>query len=146
MVEKGTVNKGLASYKDKQRQDRLAQIDEAILILREAGVKITLASLAEEMGVHVQTMYKPFIREYLQNFPEFNHNLEPVSIDPGLELESLKKQFIQLTEKQKGLQKKNVEQKNEIEKLKGRYKELEDKYRHLLGAYQQEVAAKHIAF
>ena len=140
------MNSGLEAYQAQKREDRLREIDEAIQTMREAGVKITKASLAEEMGISVYTMQKPYIKAHLLLFPEFNRNLPLPPKDQTLTINELEKKLAISENKLARKASKLKETEAALIKLKQDYKELDIKYRRLLGAYQQEAGEKIIKF
>ena len=146
MDTKKKLNAGLVGYQEKKRKDMLARIDTAVFGMRQNGVKITYASLARELDVHVQTMYTPYIKEHVRQFSEFNPDLEIDTSPPEYEIESLKTQLALVTDKYKKLKNANKQLKSENERLKQQYRDLAKKYQYLLGDYQQQVAAKHVTF
>lgn len=132
------------TLKKQQRDEMKACIEEAIHNMRENKVTITKTSLAEELGVTRQALNAEYIKEYLQNFAEFNPALEIAA--PSHEIEALKNEVAAMQSKIKDLSAKNKQLKSDLVLAKQQLKESKDQYEHLLGEYQVRVGDKVVYF
>ena len=85
-----------------------------------------------------------YIKEFLQNFVEFNPNLENVA--PSQEIECLKNEAVAYQAKIKDLTAKNKQLKRDLALTKQQLKDAQKQYEYLLGQYQVEVGNKIIHF
>lgn len=132
------------TLKKHQRDDMKARIKEAILDMRADKVTITKTSLAEELGISRQALNADYIKEFLQNFVEFNSDLENVA--PSQEIECLKNEAAAFRAKIKDLTAKNKQLKKDLALTKHQLKDTQEQYEYLLGQYQEEVGNKIIHF
>ena len=130
---------------NQQRQEKMkSRILEAILYMRENNITITKTSLAEELQTSRQALNAPYLKEYLNSFPEFNPDLQ--MIVPTQEMDILRNDNDVLRAKIKAVTQKNRQLKNELSAAKQEAKEAREKYEYLLGQYQVEVGNKIIHF
>ena len=139
------MNSGLSAYKEQQRIETNKRIEEAIDTLYENGVKVTKRSIAEEAGLSYYTLQKDHVNEYLMSNPKYNSDVAASPNYPA-ENESLKAQLMLTSKKLTSKTKQCKLLEAELTKAKEEYKQLQDKYRYLLGAYQSEVGAKRVSF
>ncbi len=132
------------TLKKQQRDETKKRIKEAIFDMRANKITITKTSLAEELGLTRQALNAEYIKEYLQNFVEFNPALENVS--PSREIESLKNEVDALQFKIKDLSTKNKNLKRDLALTNQQLKDAQKQYEYLLGQYQVEVGNKIIHF
>ena len=128
------------ALKKQQRADMVARIKEAILDMRANKVTITKTSLAEELGVTRQALNAEYIKEYLQNFVEFNPALEIAA--PSQEIECLKNEVAAMQAKIKDLREKNKQLKSDLVLVKQQLEDSKEQYEYLLGEYQVRVGEK----
>ena len=129
---------------DEKFEKMKSRIVEAILYMRENHITITKTSLAEELQTSRQALNAPYLKEYLNSFPEFNPDLQ--MIVPTREMDILKNDNDVLRAKIKAVTQKNRQLKNELSAAKQEAKEAREKYEYLLGQYQVEVGNKIIHF
>lgn len=91
-------------------------------------------------------MQKSYIKAHLLLYPEFNHNLPLPPKALTLTIDDLEKKLSISDNKLARKANKLKETEAALIKQKQDYKELDNKYRHLLGAHQQEFGEKIIKF
>ena len=131
----------LEKYQDSKRAQTYARIDEAIVYLREAGLPVTKKSLAEEAGLHPNTLGKQHVREYLAKFKEFSPDE-----DTDAKLQSMQQRIVILENQLSHSRNNNAKLRAENDRLRDEKREFEDKYRRLLGRYQIDVGKMKIGF
>ena len=131
----------LEKYQDSKRAQTYAKIDKAIAYLREAGIPVTKKSIAEEAGLHPNTLGRQHVCEYLTKFKEFSPDE-----DAGEKLQDLMKRITVLEDQLSHSRNNNAKLRAENERLRNEKKEFEDKYRRLLGRYQIDVGKMKIGF
>lgn len=140
--KKGKDDIKQALYEQK-RENMRSSIESAIERLRNAGIRVTKKSIADEIGCHENTLKQPYIREFLSSFDEFQpHSKE----DPPITLEQA---LLRISKLENALiHSKNRNQFLIAEQTRIRIErdEYENKYRHLLGKYQTEVGKKRVGF
>lgn len=137
------LNKGLSDYVQAQRDETLHRIDEAVIYLRNNGLPVTKKSIADELGIHYNSMKKKYITFYLLRYPEFNPDIqvqEKITNDQlEAELVSIRNILSKTKQANKNLSTENV-------KLRLEKKEILEKHQRLLGRYQAEVGRKIVPF
>jgi len=104
---------------------------------------VTKVSIADEIGVHRNTMGLEYIKIHLLAYPEFNPNIEKSRVETNEEYESV---IAALTAKLENAKKSNKKLVYENSKLQLSNRELDYKYKRLLGCYQTEIGKKIIPF
>lgn len=136
-------NSGLAAYQQRQRDEMIKRIDEAICYLRKKELPITKKSLADEMCVHRNTLTIEYIKVYLLKYPEFNPEISKCTSTYKSELNPEINRLKTANSKQIKIIGKL---KYENAQLRLKNNELHDNYQKLLGRYQTDVGNKIIQF
>jgi len=126
---------------ERQRQDMLENIDEAIQRLREQGIRITKRSLAAELGCHENSLRAPYVKAFLANYREFQPKDE-TPITKNMTLEEALKRISYLEGELEHSRHNNRVLKEDNSKLRIERDNFELKYRKLLGQYQIDVGKK----
>ena len=129
----------LKSFQEQQKADTFKAIDEAILHLREEGHPITKKAIAEEVGIHPNTLGQQHVKEFLENYPEFS---KKTSMSLEEENEMLKLRIKSLEDQLAHSRNYNARVIRERDTAREERDEFEFKYRKLLGQYQIEVGKK----
>lgn len=141
-ITKEAEEKKEALYEQKRESMRFS-IESAIVRLRNAGIRVTKKSIADEIGCHENTLKQPYIKEFLSSFDEFQpHSKEapPMTLEQAL---------LRITKLENALtHSKNRNQLLIAEQTRLRIErdEYENKYRHLLGEYQIKVGKKKVGY
>lgn len=128
-------NEGVRAYQEAQRQETLSKIDNAYEYLKKTHQPVTQTAISTESGVSIRTIHKPYVQQYLLQYPEFNPN---ISQHPStVELEDALKEI----ERLKSLLSKSRNQNNrltaELLTWKSKCKELQVQNERLAGQCQK---------
>lgn len=137
VVEK---NSPLKDYKEKQRAETLANIDNAIIQLHEQHLPLTMRFIAEAVGMSVQSMYKPYIKSYINNHPlVVNCREGQIQLDNESEKRvMLETKVAELTQSLANLKLENDKLKSQIEVMRNENRELLRNNRSLMGRIQMK--------
>lgn len=139
------VNYGIALAQEKQRESTLRLLDQTIQEMQQKHLPITKTSVADEAGVSRQSLYAPYIKNFLDGHPAFNPNLAKTNDSPQtiahLQIENEKQK-----QKLLSLQEELRKTKKLLQMSKQSYTELNREYKKLLGRYQTDVGKKTIHF
>ena len=129
-----------SKFQDEQRENTLLKIKSAISYLRENHISLTKTNIANEAGIHRNTLNKPYVEEFFLANPEL---LAGKNEPMGLTKEEYEIRIIDLEEKLKQSVAYNKKLKGDNHRLSNQLNELETKYEKLLGAYQVETSEKY---
>lgn len=137
------TNSNSENRHEKKRNDTKYKIEEAINFLRAKNLSVTRTSIAEETGIHYNTLKQPYIRDFLHQYSEFKSDIEETTV---LSLAEAITQINDLQEKLQRIKQTNRNLISENTIIKSKYRELNEKYQHLLGRYQLDTGRKIIPF
>ena len=129
-----------SKFQDEQRENTLSKIKSAISYLRENHIALTKTNIANEAGIHRNTLNKPYVEEFFLANPEL---LASKNEPSGLAKEQYEMRIADLEEKLKQSVAYNKKLKEDNHRLSNQLKELETDYEKLLGAYQVETSEKY---
>ncbi|MFB0921467.1 MAG: hypothetical protein QMB62_11410 [Oscillospiraceae bacterium] len=141
MSENKAVNIGIAKRQENQRRATLNKIDIAIAEIAASGRKITKTLLAEEIEMSRDSLRAPYIKKHLNKYPQFNKGIPETmreNENSQLEIARLNQSIEKLNASQRRLEKKSNTLLQENRKLKNELSILKEKYRIILGEYQQQ--------
>lgn len=142
-------SKNSESYREQQKEATYKKIEDAIIYLRNSHLEVTKARIAEETGLHPNTLSRPHVKSFLSKFPEFSTStttLPPTVDDCQKVIQSLQAQNQSLKNRLAVSQSKNHRIEEKLRDIREKYKKLEDDYEYLLGDYQLQVQKKTIRF
>ncbi|WP_418846575.1 hypothetical protein [Phocaeicola sp.] len=139
------ANYGITLAQEKQRQATLRLLEQTIQEMQQKHLPITKTSVADEAGVSRQSLYAPYIKDFLDGHPAFQTNLAKADKSPPtiayLQIENEKQK-----QKLLSLQEELRKTKKLLQMSKQSYAELNREYQKLLGRYQTDVGQKFIHF
>lgn len=135
---------GIKKLQEDHRQEMRIRIDTAILSMRAEKTTITITTLAEELGVSRRALYAEYVQSFLKNYREFNPDVsEELTAERVTELENALAACKGML-KRKDNTIKELRLENSI--LKQSLHESEERYKYVLGHYQEDVGNKIIHF
>lgn len=128
-------------FQEEKRKEMKENVERAIIHLRELGIRVTKRSIAEEVGCHENSLRKPYMKDYLSQFEEFQsktveENTSPMSLDEALTRISYLEDQLEHSKHNNRVLRETISQ---IRKERDAY---EYKYRKLLGQYQIDIGKK----
>lgn len=139
----------LKTYQENAKTETLKNLDAALKEMQEKHLKITASSLAEEVGMTRQSMYTPYIKDFLNKHPIYSQrNKIHISDEDAAkeEVEELKAEIERLNSALRACKNKLNKTQAENVVLHNKVFELSDEYSKLLGRYQTDISKKIIKF
>lgn len=138
------MNAGLKESQKQNRFNTLNKIATAVAYLRENRLPINKSAIAREAGLSQRVMYKDHVVAYLETLLEFNskivsfdeiraQEIAKIEIDKYASIIKKKEKMIQ------SLAEKNAALEIAYKKLKAEFAELQNRHRHLLADYMNNV-------
>lgn len=132
-----TDQTNLGEFQEMKRQEMQGNVDAAIHHLRELGVRVTKRAIAEEVGCHENTLRKPYLKEFLSRYEEFQP--KGASASKAMTLEEALRRIAQLEDERDHSRHNNRKLRDDLAKVRKERDDFELKYRKLLWQYQVDV-------
>lgn len=135
---------GLIEHQKHKRETTLETVKDALAYLTENDIPCTVANIADECGLHPNTVRQPYIMAYLRTQPCFRDGRKP--LPQKVSSEQYESEIKLLNEKLKRTLEANRKLREENKNLNTKFKQITDKYMRLLGRFQMMLDEKVIHF
>ena len=138
------TNSNLTAYQEKQREEMCNSINDAIMRLRELGLRVTKRAIADEVGCHENTLRLPYVQAFLSNYEEFQPKQQTSAAN--LTLDEALNRISRLEESLEHSRNQNKALKTDNARLRKERDDWKDKYERLLGRFQIEIGKMKVNF